>query len=138
MSFEQGERERRESKYRMGLFFKAWAAFCGIPTKLVPVGLQGDFECSLHIYTMTLHELAERYTWEGVKAYHFQFHRKRIPSGKEVYYPDDWRKLDPELIASKCFLFPKPSSSNGWITTRGQFFGHQGDHGARMGPVAYH
>ena len=57
---------------------------------------------------------------------------------RSEHYPDDWRKLDPELIASKCFLFPKPSSSNGWTTTRGQFFGHQGDHGARMGPVAYH
>ena len=58
------------------------------PNKACP-GLQGDLACSLHIYTMTLHELAERYTWEGVKAYHFQFHRKRIASGKEVYYPDD-------------------------------------------------
>ena len=47
--FEQGEREERESEYRMGHFFKAWAAYCGILTKLAPAGLQCDLACSLHI-----------------------------------------------------------------------------------------
>ena len=42
VSFEQGEREGKESEYRMGPFFKAWAAYCGILTKLAPLGLQGD------------------------------------------------------------------------------------------------
>lgn len=135
--FEQGEREGRESEYRMGPFFKAWAAYCGILTKLAPAALQCDLACSLHIYTMTLHELAERYAWEGVKSYHFQFHRKRIASGKEVYYPDDWRKLDPELIASKCFLYPKASASNGWASARGHT-GQRGDQGTGIGSITYH
>ena len=78
VSFEQGEREGKESEYWMGPFFQAWAAYCGILTKLAPLGLQGDLACALYIYTMNLHELLERYAWEGVKSYHFQFHRKRI------------------------------------------------------------
>ena len=123
VSFEQGEREGRESEHRMGPFFKAWAAYCGILTKLAPFGLQGDLACSLSIYTMNLHDLLERYAWEGVKAYHFQFHRKRIASGKEVYYPDDWRRIDAELIASKCFLYPSPSISRNWSSARGHSFG---------------
>ena len=116
VSFEQGEREGKESEYRVGPFFKAWVAYCGILTKLAPVSLQADLACSLFIYTMNLHDLLEKYTWQGVKAYHFQFHRKRIASGKEIYYPDDWRKLDPELIASKCFLAPThtTSTSRSW------------------------
>lgn len=135
--FEQGEREGREIEYRMGYFFKAWAAYCGILTKLAPAGLQCDLACSLHIYTMNLHDLAERYTWEGVKAYHFQFHWKRIASGKEVYHLDDWRKLDPELIFSKCFLFPKPTSSYIGTTPRG-LFGQRVDHATGTGPGSYH
>ena len=123
VSFEQGEREGKESEYQMGPFFKAWAAYCGILTKLAPMGLQGDLACSLYIYTMNLHDLLERYAWEGVKAYHFQFHRKRIASGKEVYFPDDWRKIDAELIASKCFLFPAPSLNRNWSSARGQGLG---------------
>lgn len=71
------------------------------------------------IYTMNLHNLLEQYAWEGVKAYHFQFHRERIASSKEVFYPDDWRKIDAELIASKCFLFPAPNINRNWASARG-------------------
>ena len=46
VSFEQGEREGKESEYRMALFFKGWAAYCGILTKLAPMGLQGDLVCA--------------------------------------------------------------------------------------------
>ena len=123
VSFEQEEREGKESEYRMGPFFKAWAAYCGILTKLAPQALQGDVACSLYIYTMNLHDLLERYAWEGVTAYHFQFHRKRIASGNEVYYPDDWRRIDAELIASKCFLYPSPNINRNWGSERGHSFG---------------
>ena len=135
--FEQGEREGRENEYRMGHFYEVWAAYCGILTKLAPAGLQCDLACFLHIYTMNLHDLPERYTWEGVKAYHFQFHRKRIASGKEVYHPDEWCKLDPELIPSKCFLFPKPTSSYSRTTPQG-LFGQKVDHTTGTGPGSYH
>ena len=115
VSFEQGEREGKESEYRVGLFFKAWVAYCGILTKLAPGSLQADLACSLFIYTMQLHDLLEKYSWQGVKGYHFQFHRKRIASGKEIYHPDDWRKIDPELIAIKCFQYPIPASGTSRI-----------------------
>ena len=143
VSFEQGEREGKESEYRVGPFFKAWVAYCGILTKLAPGSLQADLACSLFIYTMNLHDLLEKYSWQGVKGYHFQFHRKRIASGKEIYFPDDWRKLDLELIATKCFLFPTPATS----TTRfwpnqtrsgftGQVFGPPaGSPGVATGPL---
>ena len=123
VSVEQGEREGKESKYRIGPFFKAWAAYCGILTKLAPQALQGDLACWLYIHTMNLLDLFARYAWEGVKAYHFQFHRKRIASGNEVYYPDDWRRIDAELIASKCFLYPSPNINRNWRSARGNSFG---------------
>ena len=107
VSFEQGEREGKESKYRMGPVFKAWAAYCGILTKLAPTGLQ---------------------------AYHFQFHRKRIVSRKEVFYPEDWRKIDAELIASKCFLFPAPNINRNWGSARGLSLG-RGQYCGATGPL---
>lgn len=60
VSFEQGKREGKESEYRMGPFFKAWMAYCGILTKLAPAGLQGDLACSLYIYSQNLHDLLEQ------------------------------------------------------------------------------
>ena len=133
LSFEQGEREGKEGEYRMGPFFKAWAAYCGILTKLPPTGLQGDLACALYIYTMNLHDLLERYTWEGVQSCHFQFHRKRIASGKEVFYPENWRKIDAELIASKYLLFPTPNISRDWGSARGRSDGR----GQQL-PIAAH
>ena len=108
VEFEQAERDGRESEYRMSSFFKAWAAYCGIIVKLAPHALQGDLATALSIYTMNLYDLLEKYTWEGVKAYHFQFHRKRVASGKSIYHPTEWRQLDSELVASKCFAYPVP------------------------------
>lgn len=60
---------------------------------------------------MNLYDLLEKYTWEGVKAYHFQFHRKRVASGKNIYLPSEWHQLDSELIASKCFAYPLVSNT---------------------------
>lgn len=121
----------------MGPFFKAWAAYCIILTNLAPAALQCNLACSLHIYIMTLHELAERYAWEGVKSYHFQFNQKWIASGKKVYFPDDWSKLDPELIASKCFLYPKASSAHGWANAHG-YTVPRGDQGTGISSITYH
>ena len=90
----------------MSNFFKAWAAYSGILVKLAPYPLQGDLATSLSIYTMNLYDLLEKYAWDGVKAYHFQFHRKRVASGKNIYLGTEWRLLDSELIASKCFAHP--------------------------------
>ena len=84
VEFEQAEREGRESEYRMSSFFKAWAVYSGILIKLAPHILQGELATSLCIYTMNLYDLLEKYTWEGVKSYHFQFHRKRVASGKSI------------------------------------------------------
>lgn len=111
IEFEQAEKDGKESEYRMGSFFKAWAAYCGILVKLAPHSLQGDLATALSIYTMNIYDLLEKYAWEGVKAYHFQFHRKRVASGKSIYHALEWRTLDSELIASKCFAHPAPRLS---------------------------
>ena len=106
IEFEQSERDGKECDYRMGNFFKAWAAYSGILVKLAPYALQGELAISLFMYTMSLYDLLEKYTWDGVRAYHFQFHRKRIASGKALYLPQEWQQVDSELIASKCFAHP--------------------------------
>ena len=90
----------------MSSFFKAWAAYSGILVKLAPQALKGELATALFIYTMNLYDLLEKYTWDGVKAYHFQFHRNRVAMGKSLYYPGEWRQIDSELIASKCFAHP--------------------------------
>ena len=61
---------------------------------------------ALFIYTMNLYDLWEKYTWNGVKAYDFQLQRKRVASGKGIYYPSEWRHIDSELIASRSFAHP--------------------------------
>jgi len=106
VDFEQAECDGKESEYRMSAFFKAWAAYSGILVKLAPYGLLGELATALFIYTMNLYDLLEKYTWDGVKAYHFQFHRKRVASGNRIYLPGDWQHLDSELVASKCFAHP--------------------------------
>ena len=106
IEFEQSEQDGKECEYRMGNFFKAWAAYSGILVKLAPYALQAELGISLFIYTMTLYNLLEKYTWEGVRSYHFQFHRKRVASGKSIYLSQDWRQIESELIASKCFAYP--------------------------------
>ena len=114
VEFEQAERERKESKYRMSGFFKAWAAYSGILVKLAPHLLQDELATALSIYTMNLYDLLEKYTWGGVKTYHFQFHRKQVASGKSIYQPLEWRQLDSELVASKCFAHPHTTPRATW------------------------
>ena len=106
VEFEQAERDGKESEYRMSSFFKAWAAYCGMIVKLALHAVQGDLATALSIHTMNLYDLLEKYTWEGVKAYHFQFHHKWVASGKSIYQPTEWRQLDSELVALKCFAHP--------------------------------
>jgi len=106
VDFEQAERDGKESEYQMSAFFKAWAAYSGILVKLAPYCLQGELATALFIYTMNLYDLLEKYTWDGVKAYHFQFDRKRLASGNMIYLPGDWQYLDSELVPSKCFAHP--------------------------------
>ena len=113
----------------MSRFFKAWAAYSGILVKLAPQALQGELATSLFIYTMNLYDLLEKYTWDGVKAYDFQFHCKQVAGGNSVYYPNDWWQIDSEFIASKCFAHPYitrhpwPTSQNcqprshAWLTS---------------------
>jgi len=103
VEFEQTEQDRKESEYRMSDFFKAWAAYSGILVKLAPYTLQGNLATALFIYTMNLYDLLEKYSWDGVKASHFQFHRKRIAGGKGICLSQEGQQLDSELIASKCF-----------------------------------
>ena len=121
VEFEQAERDGKESEYGMSSFFKAWAAYCCILVQLAPHLLQADLATSLSIYTMNLYELLEKYTWEGVKAYHFQFHVKRVASAKSIYHPGEWRLLDSKLIASKCFAYPVARST--WIPSQKALFG---------------
>jgi len=92
----------------MSIFFKAWAAYSGILVKLAPPPLQADHATALSMYTMNLYDLLEKYAWEDVKAYHFQFHRKCVASGKSIYYGTEWHQLDSEPITSKCFAHPAP------------------------------
>ncbi|KAG0643287.1 hypothetical protein HOY80DRAFT_1033758 [Tuber brumale] len=106
VEFEQAERDGKQSEYWMSSFFKAWAAYSGILVKLAPYGVQGDLATTLFIYTINLYDLLEKYTWDSVKSYHFQFHRKRVASGKNIYLPSEWQTIDSELIASKCFALP--------------------------------
>jgi len=102
----------------MSAFFKACAAYTGILVHLAPHSLQGELATALSIYTMTLYDLREKYAWEWVKSYYFQFHRKRVASGKNIYQPVEWRQLDSELVASKCFasLAPRPTWLQGQKT----------------------
>jgi len=95
----------------MSSFFKAYAANCGFLVKLAPHALQGDLATALCIYTMNLYDLLVKYPRVGVKAYHFQFHWKRVASGKSIYHAQEWRALDSELIASTCFADPAPRLS---------------------------
>ena len=106
IEFEQTERDRKESEYRMTSFFKVWAGYCRIMVKLAPHGLQGDLTTAFSINIMNLDNLLEKYAWEGVKVDHFQFDRKRVASGKGIYHPVEWCQTDSELIASKCFGYP--------------------------------
>ena len=108
IEFEQAERDGRESEYRLSSFFNASAAYSGILVKLAPPLLQGDLATALSIYTMNLYDLLEKYAWEGVEAYYFQFHRKRVASRKSIYHAREWRLLDSELVASKCLVHPAP------------------------------
>ena len=95
----------------MSAFFQAWAAYSGILVKLAPHPLQGSLATALFIYTMNLYDLLEKYTWEGVKAYHFQFHRKRVAGGKSINLGSEWQQIDSELIASKCFAHAIPRNA---------------------------
>ena len=90
----------------MSSFFKVGAAYSRILVKLTPYGIQGELATALFIYTINLYDLLEKYTWDGVKPYHFQFPRKRGASGKNIYLPSEWQAMDSELIASKCFAHP--------------------------------
>ena len=69
--------------------------------KLAPYALQGSLATALFIYTMNLYDLLEKYTWEGVKAYYFQFHRKRVASGKTIDLASEWQQIESEQIATK-------------------------------------
>ena len=85
VEFEQAERDSKEGEYQMTSFFKAWAAYTGILIKLAPHVLQGELATALAIYTINLYDLLEKYSWEGVRSYHFQFHRKRVASRRNIY-----------------------------------------------------
>ena len=49
IEFEQAEEDGKEREYRMGSFFKVWAAYCGILVKLAPYSLQEDLATALSI-----------------------------------------------------------------------------------------
>jgi len=89
VEFEQPERDGKESEYRMSAIFQAWAAYCGILIKLAPQALQGELATALCVYKMNCYDLLEKYTWEGVKSYHFQIHQKQVASGKHIYHPTE-------------------------------------------------
>jgi len=95
----------------MRSLFKAGAAYCGILVKLSPQTVQGDLATGLSIYAMNVYELLEKYAWEGVNAYHFQFHQKTVASGKGIYLGSEWRQLDSELITSNHFAHPTPRAT---------------------------
>ena len=114
---EQAKKNGNKSEYRMSSVFKAWVAYCGILVKLTPHCLQGDLATALSIYRMNIYHLLERYAWEGITAYHFQLDRRGVASGKSIYHGLEWRTLDSDLIASKCFAHPVPRP-HGYKPTR--------------------
>lgn len=114
VEFEQAQREGKDSEYPISIFFKAWAIYSGILINLAPGGLQGELATALCIYTANLYNLLEKYTWDGVKSYYFQFYRNPGASGKNIYKPQDWHQLGSELVASKCFAHPVPQAT--WTT----------------------
>jgi len=79
------EQDGKGSEYRISSFFKVWVADCGILVKLSPQAVQGELATGLSIYTINVYDLLKKYAWEGVKAYHFQFHQARVASGKGIY-----------------------------------------------------
>ena len=81
VEFEPSERNGKEIEYRISSFFKVWTAYCGIIVKLAPHAVESDLATAWSIYTMNLYNLLEKYTREGVTAYHFPFHRKWVASG---------------------------------------------------------
>ena len=95
----------------MSAFFKAWAAYSGILVRLALHPLQGSLATALFIYTMNLYDLLKKYTWEGVKDHHFQFHWKRVAGGKSIYLTSEWQQIASELIASKCFAHAIPRNT---------------------------
>jgi len=84
----------------MPSFLKALSAYSRMLIKLAPNALQGELAAGLAKYNMDLYDLLERYTWEGVRSYHLQFHRKRVAAGKNIYQRIKSRQLDSELLAS--------------------------------------
>ena len=118
VEFEQAERNGKENEYRLISFFKAWAVYTGILVMLAPNALQGELATAISIYTINLYDLLEKYIWAGVRAYYFQFHRKRAASRKNIYHPIEWRILDSELVASKYFTHPttRTTSAQGYKT----------------------
>ena len=116
VEFEQAEKDGKESEYRMSNFLKASAAYSGILVKLPSYAIQGELATALFIYTMNMYDLLEKYTGDGVKGYHFQFYRKRVASGQNIYLPQDWRQTDRELIAATCFSHP--ALRNTWNQTQ--------------------
>jgi len=53
--------------------FKLRAAYSWILVKLDPQAQQDGLATTLFIYVMNLYALLEKYTWDSVKGYYFQF-----------------------------------------------------------------
>jgi hypothetical protein len=46
--------------------------------------------------------LRSDYTWAGIKAYHFSFHRDKIASNAGRFDPSTWRTLDGNRVFATC------------------------------------
>jgi hypothetical protein len=97
------QRQWKEHDYKNeASFWRAWELYKAAFVATAPVSLQSELAVSLSIYTANLWSLQHDYTWAGMRAYHFSFHRDLLESGADRYNPLTWRTLDGVRVTAKC------------------------------------
>jgi hypothetical protein len=97
------QRVWKEHDYRNeASFWRAWELYKAVFVATAPASLQSELATALAIYTANLWGLRSDYTWAGMKAYHFSFHRDMIASNAGRFDPSTWRTLDGNRVFATC------------------------------------
>jgi hypothetical protein len=97
------QRVWKEHDYRNeASFWRAWELYKAVFLATAPASLQSELATALAIYTANLWGLRSDYTWAGMKAYHFSFHRDMIASNAGRFDPSTWRTLDGNRVFATC------------------------------------
>jgi hypothetical protein len=97
------QRVWKEHDYRNeASFWRAWELYKAVFVATAPASLQSELATALAIYTANLWGLRSDYTWAGMKAYHFSFHRDMIASNAGRFDPLTWRTLDGNRVFATC------------------------------------